>query len=92
MTTPHWIGIIGTLLVMAAFVAQIRMLRSNPDSDGLSISANVMGMTSSISLFVYALMQGNLIFEITTGFQIFATVAILALNLKDRKIESKRDA
>jgi uncharacterized protein with PQ loop repeat len=79
---PHWVGIVGTGLTMAAFVPQIGVLLKTRRAGALSVPSNVLNMTASISLFGYALLRDDVIFVITMGFQLAAAIVILVLNIR----------
>lgn len=79
--TPHWVGMIGTALVILAFVFQIGILLKTRRAGGLSIGSSVLNMTASGSLFAYAMLREESMFTIVMGFQLAATLSILVLNL-----------
>ena len=82
--TPHWVGMLGTALVMVAFVFQIAILVRKRKAGGLSIGASVLNMTASASLLAYALLRDEPMFIIIMGFQLAATLVILILNFNYR--------
>ena len=82
--TTHWIGMVGTAFVMAAFVPQIILLLTTRRVGALSVKSNALNMTASISLFVYAILRDDMIFIITMGFQLVAAIVILVLNIRYR--------
>ena len=79
--TPHWVGMIGTALVMVAFLFQIGILLKHHKAGGLSIGSSVLNMTASGSLLAYAMLREEWMFTIVMGFQLAATFLILVLNL-----------
>jgi len=79
--TPHWIGMIGTALVMVAFVFQIGILLKKRKAGGLSIGSSVLNMTASSSLLAYAMLRQELKITVVMGFQLAATLSILILHL-----------
>jgi uncharacterized protein with PQ loop repeat len=81
---PHWVGIVGTALIMAAFVPQIEVLLKTHRAGALSIKSNALNMTASISLFFYAVLRDDMIFIIAMGFQLAAAIVILVLNIRYR--------
>jgi uncharacterized protein with PQ loop repeat len=81
---PHWVGMVGTALVMAAFVPQIAVLLKTRRAGALSVKSNALNMTASISLFGYAVLRDDMIFIITMGFQLVAAIVILVLNIRYR--------
>ena len=82
--TPHWVGMLGTTLVMVAFVFQIAILVRKRKAGGLSIGSSVLNMTASASLLAYALLRDEPMFIIIMGFQLAATLVILILNFNYR--------
>jgi len=84
--TPHWVGMVGTALIMAAFVPQIVELLKTRRAGALSVKSNALNLTASISLFVYALLRDDMIFIITMGFSLVATIVILVLNIRYRDV------
>ena len=81
---PHWVGMIGTALIMAAFVPQIAVLLRTRQAGALSVKSNALNMTASISLFGYAVLRDDMVFIITMGFQLIAAIVILVLNIRYR--------
>ena len=84
MVTPHWVGMVGTALVMAAFLPQIALLLKTRRAGALSVTSNAINMTASISIFGYAILRDDIIFIVTMGFQLAAAILILALNIRYR--------
>ena len=82
MTTPHWVGIVGTALIMLAFVPQIALLLRTRRAGALSVKSNALNATASGVLFGYALLRGDLIFVVVTGFQLAASIVIIVLNIR----------
>ena len=81
MTAPHWVGIVGTALVMLAFVPQIALLLRTRRAGALSVKSSALNLTASGVLFGYALLRGDLIFTAVTGFQLAASIVIIVLNI-----------
>ena len=79
---PHWVGMVGTVLIMAAFVPQISVLLKTRRAGALSVRSNLLNMTASISLFIYAVSRDDIIFVITMGFQLVAGIVIVVLNIR----------
>lgn len=79
--TPHWVGMVGTALVMAAFIPQIAILLRTHRAGALSVKSTALSLTASSSLFGYALLRDDQTFVIVTGFQLVATITILVLQL-----------
>lgn len=83
--TPHWVGMVGAALIMAAFVPQIALLLKTRRAGALSVKSNALNMTATISLFGYAVLRDDMIFVVTMGFQLAAAIVILALNIRFRR-------
>lgn len=83
--TPHWVGMVGAALIMAAFVPQIAVLLKTRRAGALSVKSNALNMTAAISLFGYAVLRDDMIFVVTMGFQLAAAIVILALNIRFRR-------
>ena len=79
--TPHWVGMVGTALIMLAFVPQIALLVRTRRAGALSVKSNALNATASGVLFGYALLRGDLIFIVVMGVQLAATAVIFALNI-----------
>ena len=82
--TPHWVGMVGTALIMLAFVPQIVLLLRTRRAGALSIKSNALNAAASGLLLVYALLRGDMIFSIVMGYQLAAAFVILLLNEKYR--------
>ena len=82
--TSNWVGMIGTALIMAAFVPQIALLLRTRRAGALSVKSNALNMTASVSLFAYAVLRDDMIFVVTMGFQLAAAIVILVLNIRYR--------
>jgi len=81
---PHWVGIVGTALIMLAYVPQIALLLRTRRAGALSVKSNVLNATASGLLFAYALLRGDLIFTIVMGYQLAAIIVIVMLNVRYR--------
>ena len=82
--TPHWVGIVGTGLVMLAFVPQIVLLLRTQRAGALSVKSNILNVSASGLLFAYALMRGDLIFNIVMAYQLVAALVVVVLNIRYR--------
>ena len=81
---PHWVGMVGTVLIMLAFVPQIVLLLRTHRAGALSIKSNALNTTASGLLFIYALLRGDMIFSVVMGYQLAAALVIFVLNVKYR--------
>ena len=72
---------LGTALVMAAFLLQISILVRKRRAGALSVKSGVLNLTSSASILGYAILRGDEIFVIVMAFQLAANLVILALLL-----------
>ena len=79
--TPHWVGLVGTGLIMLGFVPQIALLLRTRRAGALSVKSNALNATASGVLFVYALLRGDLVFIAVMGVQLLAAIVILVLNI-----------
>jgi uncharacterized protein with PQ loop repeat len=79
--TPHWVGLVGTGLIMLAFVPQITLLLKTRRAGALSVKSNVLNSTASAVLFVYAMLRGDVVFIFVMGFQLVAVIVVLILNI-----------
>jgi uncharacterized protein with PQ loop repeat len=79
--TPHWVGGVGTALIILAFVPQIALLLRTRRAGALSVKSNALNATASGVLFGYALLRGDLIFIAVMGFQLAAAIVIVVLNI-----------
>ena len=80
--TPHWVGWVGTALIMIAFIPQIRVLRKTRRAGALSVKSNAINLSASASLLAYAVVRDDLVFVIIMGFQLVATLVILGFNIR----------
>lgn len=78
---PHWVGIVGTALIMLAYVPQITRLLRTRRTDALSVKSNILNVAASGLLFMYALLRGDLIFSLVMGYQLAAAIVIILLNV-----------
>jgi uncharacterized protein with PQ loop repeat len=82
--TPHWVGLLGTALIMIAFVPQIVLLLRTRRAGALSIKSNILNTTASGLLFAYALLRGDIIFSVVMGYQLACALLIVVLNIAYR--------
>ena len=78
---PHWVGIVGSALVMLAFVPQIAFLLKTRRAGGLSVRSNVLNTTASAVLFAYALLRADVVFIAVMAYQLAAAILIVVLNI-----------
>ena len=81
MTTPQWVGMAGTTLIMLAFVPQIALLLRTRRAGALSVKSSALNATASGVLLGYALLRGDVIFIAVMGFQLAAAIVIVVLNI-----------
>ena len=81
MTTPHWVGMVGTALIMLAFVPQIALLLRTRRAGALSVKSNALNAAASGVMLGYALLRGDVIFIAVMGFQLAAAIVIVVLNI-----------
>jgi uncharacterized protein with PQ loop repeat len=81
---PHWVGMLGTALIMIAFVPQIILLLRTRRAGALSIKSNALNVTASGLLFAYALLRGDIIFTVVMSYQLAAAIVIVVLNVRYR--------
>ena len=81
---PHWVGMVGTALIMLAFVPQIVLLLRTRRAGALSIKSNALNVTASALLFAYALLRGDIIFTVVMSYQLAAAIVIVVLNVRYR--------
>jgi uncharacterized protein with PQ loop repeat len=79
--TPHWVGLLGTALIMIAFVPQIVLLLRTRRAGALSVKSNILNTTASGLLFAYALLRGDIIFSVVMGYQLACALLIVVLNI-----------
>ena len=79
--TPHWVGMIGTGLVVVAFLFLIGVLLRQRKAGALSFGATVLNMTASLSLLGYAILRQDNMFIFVMGFQLAAVLVILVLKI-----------
>jgi uncharacterized protein with PQ loop repeat len=79
--TPHWVGLVGTGLIMLAFVPQITLLLKTRRAGGLSIRSNVFNTAASAVLLAYALLRDDVVFIAVMAYQVAAASLILVLNI-----------
>jgi uncharacterized protein with PQ loop repeat len=82
--TPHWVGILGTAVVMLAFVPQVALLLKTRRAGALSVKSTALNMTAAATLFAYALLRGDPIFIAVMAYQLAAGILILVLNIRYR--------
>ena len=74
--TIHWLGYMGTALVIVAYLPQISHLITERCSAGLSVRAYVMWVTSAVLLLTYAISLGDGVFIALQTYQLVATAVI----------------
>ena len=80
----HWLGVIGTAMVIIAYIPQIRHLRVQRCGAGISLEAYVLWCSASALLFVYAVIAEEPVFMALQGYHAVACALILGLSIKYR--------
>jgi uncharacterized protein with PQ loop repeat len=78
----HWLGTIGTALVIIAYIPQIRHLLVARCGAGVSLGAYVIWCSASTLLCVYAIIADEPIFVLLQGYHAVACALILGLSVK----------
>jgi uncharacterized protein with PQ loop repeat len=75
--STNWIGLIGTTLVVIAYLPQISHLVRNQCSAGISLKAYAMWLVSSLMLFFHAFSINDPVFIALQSYQLGATTTIV---------------
>jgi uncharacterized protein with PQ loop repeat len=75
--STNWRGLIGTTLVIIAYLPQILHLVKGPCSAGISLKAYVMWLASSLLLFTHAFSIKDPVFIAFQSYQLGATSMIV---------------
>jgi len=75
--SQNWIGLIGTALVIIAYLPQILHLVKGQCSAGISLKAYVMWLASSLLLFAHAFSINDPVFIALQSYQMGATSVIV---------------
>lgn len=78
----HWLGILGTALVIIGYVPQIRHLLVERCGAGISLGAYTLWCSASTLLFVYAIIADEPVFIALQGYHAVACALILGLSIK----------
>ena len=78
----HWLGTIGTALVIIAYIPQIRHLLVARCGAGVSLGAYVVWCSASTLLCVYAIIAHEPLFAVLQGYHAVACGLILGLDFK----------
>jgi len=73
----NWIGFLGTILVILAYMPQVLHLINAQCSAGISIKAYVMWLLSSALLFAHAFTIRDPVFIALQSYQLGATTTIV---------------
>jgi uncharacterized protein with PQ loop repeat len=73
---PHWLGIIGTVLTIIAYVPQITHLLVMRCGEGVSLGAYALWCAASTLLCVYAVIAKEPIFIVLQGYHAAACAII----------------
>ena len=80
----HWLGIVGTGLVIIAYIPQITHLMKMHCSDGVSLWAYTLWAAASSFLCVYAVFAKEPVFIVLQGYHAVACGLILLFGIKYR--------
>ena len=80
----HWLGMIGTGLVIIAYIPQITHLMMMRCGDGISLGAYVLWCSASSLLCVYAVIADEPVFIALQGYHAVACALILLFGTKYR--------
>ena len=83
-TGAHWLGILGTALVVVAYVPQMTHLMKMRCGEGVSLAAYVLWCSSSLLLCVYAVIAEEPIFIALQGYHAAACGVILFFGARYR--------
>ena len=78
----HWLGMVGTALVIIAYIPQIRHLLVAHCGAGVSLGAYVIWCSASTLLCVYAIIADEPLFILLQGYHAVACALILGLSVK----------
>ena len=80
----HWLGIVGTVLVVIAYVPQITHLMMMRCGEGVSLTAYVLWCAASSLLCVYAVIADEPVFIALQGYHAAACALILFFGARYR--------
>ncbi len=80
----HWLGIVGTALVVVAYVPQMTHLMKMRCGDGVSLEAYLLWCAASSLLCVYAVIAAEPIFIALQGYHAVACGVILFFGFRYR--------
>jgi uncharacterized protein with PQ loop repeat len=80
----HWLGILGTAMVVVAYVPQMTHLMKMRCGDGVSLGAYLLWCSASSLLCVYAIVADEPIFIALQGYHAVACGVILFFGIRYR--------
>ena len=83
-TSAHWLGILGTALVVVAYVPQMTHLMKMRCGEGISLAAYLLWCSASVLLCVYAFIAEEPIFIALQGYHAAACGVILFFGARYR--------
>ena len=83
-TSAHWLGIVGTGLVVIAYVPQMTHLMKLRCGEGISLGAYLLWGSASALLCVYAVIAGEPIFIALQGYHAAACGVIFFFGVRYR--------
>ena len=72
----EWLGMVGTGLVILAYLPQVSHLIKEKCSAGLSVGAYLVWTLAAVLLLVYAIGKSDLVFIALQAYQVVATLLI----------------
>lgn len=82
--SSHWLGIVGTGLVIVAYIPQITHLMKMHCGEGISIAAYTLWAAASSFLCIYAIIAKEPVFIALQGYHAAACGLVLVFSIKYR--------
>jgi uncharacterized protein with PQ loop repeat len=82
MSATKWVGFVGTVLVIMAYVPQLVHLIKERCSWGISLGAYALWCVAGILIFAHALSLNDSVFIVLQGYNVAATATIAAFAKK----------
>ena len=81
-----YIGWAGTALVVVAYLPQIQHLYAERCAWGISVKTWVIWLAASALLLTHCLLQGDALFAVVQGVNLFAIVTTILLTLRSNRV------